>query len=116
MGADKLDRRFYIAGLYDLYGPVLTEKQRRIYEMHDLQDLSLSEISDELGISRQGISDQLQRARDRLEELENILGFFERSAAWDRVYADVLSLIDLEKDRLPSDFISEIRAILSEVD
>lgn len=73
-----IKKRVYLARLYDLYGPVLTEKQRKAYEMHDLEDLSLSEISQELSITRQGISDQLQRARDRLEELELSLGIAAR--------------------------------------
>ena len=64
-----LERRVYLSRLYDLYGPLLTERQRRVYEMHELDDLSLSEISEELEISRQGVSDQLQRVRDRLEEI-----------------------------------------------
>ncbi|MCI7402479.1 MULTISPECIES: sigma-70 family RNA polymerase sigma factor [unclassified Pyramidobacter] len=72
-----LERRIQLSRLYDLYGPLLTERQRRVYEMHDLDDLSLSEIADDLGISRQGVSDQLQRARDRLDEIETLLGHAE---------------------------------------
>jgi len=70
-----LEQRFYISRLYDLYGALLTERQRRVYELRELDDLSLSEIAAELSISRQGVSDQLQRVRDRLEELEKLLGF-----------------------------------------
>ncbi|MDY3868884.1 MAG: sigma factor-like helix-turn-helix DNA-binding protein [Pyramidobacter sp.] len=69
-----LERRIYLSRLYDLYGPLLTERQRHVYEMHELEDLSLSEISAELEISRQGVSDQLQRVRDKLEEFEKLLG------------------------------------------
>ncbi|RKJ76617.1 DNA-binding protein [Pyramidobacter sp. CG50-2] len=72
-----MERRIQLSRLYDLYGPLLTERQRRVYEMHDLDDLSLSEIADDLGISRQGVSDQLQRARDRLDEIETLLGHAE---------------------------------------
>ena len=72
---EALERRIKQSRLYDLYAPLLTERQRRIYELHELDDLSLSEISAELGISRQGVSDQLQRVRDRLEEIEGLLGF-----------------------------------------
>ncbi len=69
-----LERRLRVSRLYDLYGPLLTERQRRVYELHEHDDLSLSEISDELSISRQGVSDQLSRARERLEEIERLLG------------------------------------------
>lgn len=70
-----LKRRVRFSRLYDLYGPLLTERQRRIYEMHELDDFSLSEISETLHISRQGVSDQLSKVRGRLAEMENLLGF-----------------------------------------
>ena len=68
-----LERRIRVSRLYDLYGPLLTERQLR-----ELDDLSLSEISDELSISRQGVSDQLSRVRERLEEIESLLGMLRR--------------------------------------
>lgn len=75
MGENELlGRRVRLSRLYDLYGPLLTERQRRVYELHEHDDLSLSEISAELSISRQGVSDQLTRARERLEEIEALLG------------------------------------------
>jgi predicted DNA-binding protein YlxM (UPF0122 family) len=49
-----------------------------VYELRELDDLSLSEISDELSISRQGVSDQLSRVRERLEEIESLLGMLGR--------------------------------------
>ena len=51
--------------LLDLYGPLLTEKQRRCMEMYFDMDLSLSEIGEELHISRQGAYDMLKRASIR---------------------------------------------------
>ncbi len=69
-----LEQRLRVSRLYDLYGPLLTERQRRVYELRELDDLSLSEISGELSISRQGVSDQLSRVRERLEEIERLLG------------------------------------------
>lgn len=47
--------------LYDFYGELLTEHQRKVYENAVYHDLSLSEIADELGISRQGVHDLLKR-------------------------------------------------------
>ena len=49
--------------LLDLYGPLLTEKQRRCMEMYFDMDLSLSEIGEELHISRQGAYDMLKPTR-----------------------------------------------------
>ncbi|SMG48093.1 sigma factor-like helix-turn-helix DNA-binding protein [Dethiosulfovibrio salsuginis] len=109
---DIIEKRVYLARLYDLYGALLTEKQRKAYEMHDLEDLSLSEISQELAITRQGISDQLQRARDRLEELERLLGFASRLDGFERQVRSIESLIDSSPGLSP-DFIAVFRTIIS---
>ena len=70
-----LSRRLYINELYDLYGPLLTEKQKEAWELHEFSDFSLSEIAEKLGASRQAVHDLISRSRDRLEELEALLGF-----------------------------------------
>jgi len=70
-----LSRRLYINELYDLYGPLLTEKQKEAWELHEFSDFSLSEIAERLGASRQAVHDLISRSRDPLEELEGLLGF-----------------------------------------
>ncbi len=67
--------------LLDMYGPLLTEKQRRCMEMYFEMDLSLSEIGEELDISRQGAYDMLRRASRSLEEYEQRLRFLARGDA-----------------------------------
>lgn len=69
------DKKLYIARLYDYYGQLLTEKQRYAVELYYYDDLSLSEISEQVGITRQGVRDQLKHAEDYLEECEQKLGF-----------------------------------------
>ena len=59
--------------LYDFYGELLTEHQRRIYEDAVFNDLSLSEIAQNAGISRQGVHDLIKRCDKTLEEYENRL-------------------------------------------
>ncbi len=56
--------------LYDFYGELLTEHQRRIYEDVVFNDLSPSEIAREQGISRQGVHDLIKRCDKILEEYE----------------------------------------------
>ncbi len=56
--------------LYDFYGELLNEHQRRIYEDFVFHDLSLGEIADEEGISRQGVSDMLKRCTKKLMNYE----------------------------------------------
>lgn len=64
--------------LYDFYGELLTEHQRRIYEDVVLNDYSLSEVADELGISRQGVHDNIKRCSKALQDYEEKLRLVER--------------------------------------
>ena len=64
--------------LYDFYGELLTEHQRRIYEDAVFNDLSLSEIAQNAGISRQGVHDLIKRCDKTLEEYENRLHLMAR--------------------------------------
>ena len=54
--------------LLDYYGDLLTARQRECYELHFNEDLSLSEIAEQCGISRQGAWDNIRRASDTMEE------------------------------------------------
>ena len=64
--------------LYDFYGELLTEHQRRIYEDVVLNDYSLSEVAQELEISRQGVHDNLKRCSRILEDYEEKLHLVEK--------------------------------------
>lgn len=59
--------------LYDYYGELLTENQRRCFELYYLYDNSLSEIADEISISKQGVSNNLKKAISELEDMESKL-------------------------------------------
>ncbi|MCI8299609.1 MAG: YlxM family DNA-binding protein [Lachnospiraceae bacterium] len=64
--------------LYDFYGDLLTEHQRNIYEEYVLNDLSLSEIAQEEGISRQGVHDLIRRCDKILKGYEEKLHLLAR--------------------------------------
>ena len=64
--------------LYDFYGELLTEHQRRLYEDAVYNDLSLREIADENGISRQGVHNLLRRCDKILEGYEEKLHLVEK--------------------------------------
>lgn len=70
-----LDR---ISRLYDFYGPLLPEKQRRAIELHYLEDLSFSEIAAEEKISRQAVYDALRHGLSALNEYETKLGLVQK--------------------------------------
>lgn len=64
--------------LYDFYGPLLTKHQQEIYEATVYENLSLGEIAEEYGISRQGVHDLLKRCDKILEDYENKLHLIAR--------------------------------------
>lgn len=67
-----------ISFLLDFYGSMLTEKQRIMIEYYYNDDLSLAEIADNEGITRQGVRDSVKRAEGQLLELEERLGLAKR--------------------------------------
>ena len=60
--------------LFDIYGALLTEKKRMVLGLHNEEDMSLSEIADEFGISKAAVYDSLRSAEKMLEEYEEKLG------------------------------------------
>ena len=64
--------------LLDFYGEVLTEKQREMLRQYYNDDLSLSEIGENFGITRQGARDAIKHGENALKELEEKVGFAAR--------------------------------------
>lgn len=73
-----MEARLYYSALFDLYGALLTKKQRHCLIMHLFEDLSLSEIGDALGISRQAVHDTIRRGEAALAAHEAQLGIWRR--------------------------------------
>ncbi len=78
--------------LYDLYAPLLSEKKREVFEMYYFDDLSLAEISEHTGTSRQGVRELIVRTVAELSEYEASLGLLEK----DRKLSEIADII--EKD------------------
>ncbi len=83
-----------VALLYDFYGDLLTDKQRDMIEQYYCQDLSLSEIAENAGISRQGVRDSVKRAEVQLTELEEHLGVAARYRRQAAALTAILSCAD----------------------
>lgn len=64
--------------LYDFYGDLLTDRQREFYDLYYNDDLSLAEIAENYGITRQGVRDIIVRAEKTLEEIEEKTGLIHR--------------------------------------
>lgn len=74
-----MERNIELSCLLDYYGAFLTDRQRKLLDLHVNEDLSLGEIADGEGISRQGVHDALRRAEQQLVEMEEKLGLYRRT-------------------------------------
>lgn len=102
---DFLNQRVRDGLLLDNYGAQLTEKQRMACEMILMQDLSLSEAAEALGVSRQGVHDLITRAREHMEEYEKSFGLIARRQQMEQV-------LEENRERLPEDFYATFKKIL----
>jgi predicted DNA-binding protein YlxM (UPF0122 family) len=85
----ELEKSLYINELYDLYGSLLTKKQQEIIELYYCDDLSLSEISEQLNVSRNAIYDCLKKGIKQLENYEKELRLYQKHLELD-AYFDML--------------------------
>ena len=91
--------------LYDFYGELLNEHQRRIYEDAVMNDMSLSEIAQEAGISRQGVHDLIKRFDKTLEDYESRLHLMEKFRIITEKLEEIKQLTPDEKIRKLADEI-----------
>lgn len=99
--------------LYDYYGDLLTDRQRECFEMRYNQDMSLSEIAEEMGISRQGVHDNLNRTEALLRNMEAKTGCVSRDIACRKAVKtirDVASRLSQIEDRAVSALAEQILA------
>ena len=64
--------------LFDFYGELLTERQKEFFDLYYNEDLSLAEIAENSGISRQGVRDVIVRAEGAMQEVEDKTGLIRR--------------------------------------
>ena len=104
-----MERFIEEALLYDFYGELLTEHQKKIYEDAVVNDLSLSEIANEQGISRQGVHDIIKRCDKALAEYEEKLHLVEKFARIKHMISQINLLTDDVRIRqLSNEIIEEL--------
>ena len=99
--------------LYDFYGELLTTHQKEVYEQFILEDLSLSEIAESAGISRQGVHDLIRRCQKALEGYEAKLHLVERFLSIKEKVGQIDGILDeWEKEKKnPEEIVKRIRRI-----
>ena len=90
-----------MALLFDYYGGMLTDKQRDCFDMRYNQDLSLGEIGEALGVSRQAVCDNLTRTEALLRRMEENIGCVKRDIANRKALQEILdaaAVLDTSSD------------------
>ncbi len=74
-----MDKKIYLNSLYDYYSLLFTEKQREYFEEYYFNDLSLSEIAENSGVSRNAVHGQIKIVEEKLEFYEKTLKLYEKA-------------------------------------
>ena len=109
-----LDASARVSLLYDFYGQLLTEKKRQVIELYHEEDMSLSEIASELGITRAAVHDSLKSAERALENYEEKLSLVERFLKTEEAFGEITQKLDGLKRRYAGD--SELAEAIEEIE
>lgn len=103
--------------LYDFYGELLTEHQKQIYEDAVYNDMSLSEIAEEKGISRQGVHDLIKRCNKLLLDYESKLHLVEKFEKTKKYVKEIsMEVSKLEALEKSEEFATHIANMKSKID
>ena len=91
--------------LWDLYSPLLTATQQEIAALYFNYDLSLGEIAEQKGVSRQSISDCLQKCRKQLEKYDEKLGFLKALDELSQEYSAYMTTVERFIDKEKQNFL-----------
>ena len=116
-----MEKNMELSLLFDFYGELLSEKVRRATELYYNDDLSLSEVAEDMGITRQGVRDLIKRAEGNLYGYEQKLGLYKRFLEMQKGLGSLKdslvkakSLLDSNTDR--SEIDKEISGMIDLVD
>ena len=101
--------------LYDFYGKLLTVHQQRIYEDVVFNDLSLSEIAENEGISRQGVSDLIKRCNKALVSYEEKLGLIKKFDETKSYVKEIQKIVKIYQDTKDEGLVSKIDELSSKI-
>ncbi len=112
------NQAYRMAMLYDFYGDLLTPRQKEFYDLYYNDDLSLAEIAENYGITRQGVRDIIVRAEKALEDIEEKTGLIQRyhrtRSAVAALHQQKARLEELNQTRFGDQELAEITAQLQE--
>ncbi|HHU74165.1 MAG TPA: DNA-binding protein [Clostridiales bacterium] len=112
---DRLEEIVQLSILYDFYGDLLSDHKKRIFEDYVLNDLSLSEIAEQKGISRQGVYDIVRRCSQELREYESKLLLAHKFRTIIDKINNIKEILQTTKDTGNTDQIHEIEQLADEI-
>jgi predicted DNA-binding protein YlxM (UPF0122 family) len=98
-----MNKIFETSLLLDFYGPLLTSRQHDILDLHINSDYSLGEIAEQLNISRQGVYDNVKRAKATLHDMEKKLGLVKKFLLQKKKAGEILDNVRCINTSLLSD-------------
>jgi len=101
--------------LYDFYGELLTDHQKEIYEDFVLNDLSLTEIAEERGISRQGVHDLVKRCNKILADYEDKLHLVQKFVVVREKVGQIHELVQTKDAMEQSELFDRLEEISNEI-
>ena len=110
-----MKQKMELTYLYDFYGELLNEHQRRIYEDFVFNDLSLGEIANEEGISRQGVSDMIKRCTKKLLDYEQKLHLVSKFLAVKERVGEIHKLARQFKEVPEEHILNDIETISNQI-
>ena len=102
------DKNIKISILLDFYGDLLTEKQHEAVSLHYNEDYSLFEISEQTGITRQGVFESIKKGVDNLTYFEEKLKLYEKSLQRDYI---IEKISEMTEDKRIKKLLDEIKAV-----
>ena len=90
-----MEDRVRHTNLYDLYGKLLTEKKREIFELYYYEDFSMAEIAEKQKITAQAVKDHLKKTSVSLEDYEEKLGLMKKNEKIKGLLKSILKELDL---------------------
>ncbi len=103
------EKNFIYSILYDYYGNLLKENQANIIDMYYNLDYSLSEIAEEMNISRQGVHDALKRAEKNLEAYEEKIKLHDKYIKYSQAVENIINLSSGINDEKYKDIVEKIK-------
>ena len=107
------EKNLNIGYLLDFYGEVLSDRKRSVLDMYYNEDFSLAEISEEIGISRQGVRDLIKKAEEELRFFEEKLGISRRMEMLEISVNDLLTLA--KEQNAPKDICDGIAELKKQI-